>query len=460
VNPSPESTTSKRKVADSRRRRVLILGAAGRDFHDFNAYFRDREHYEVVAFTATQIPHIEDRRYPAELAGPLYPQGVPIHPEAELEKLIETLGVDQVVLSYSDLKHETVMSLASRALSAGAGFRLLGPGDTMLASSRPVIAIVAVRTGCGKSQTCRYVARALRRRGMRPVVMRHPMPYGDLLRQRVQRFASTEDLDAQGANITIEEREEYEPHIAEGTVIFAGVDYRDVLAAAEREADVILWDGGNNDLPFVRPGLWITLADPHRAGHELSYHPGEANFRSADVILINKADTAPEGAVSRIRENAARLNPRAKVLVAASEVTADSPETIRGKRVLLVEDGPTLTHGEMPFGAGQVAADKYGAAEVIDPRPFARGSLREIYERFPHLGKLVPAMGYYPEQMRDLEETIAAAECDAVVVATPIDLRHLVRIPRPSTRVRYELVDLPGGTLDEEIGGFVSRISL
>jgi predicted GTPase len=451
------TTESGEKVMDSRRR-VLILGAAGRDFHDFNSYFRDRDHYEVVGFTATQIPHIEDRRYPAELAGPLYPQGIPIHPEAELEELIENLAVEQVVLSYSDLKHETVMSLASRALSAGAGFRLLGPGDTMLASSRPVIAICAVRTGCGKSQTCRYIARALRRRGVRPVVIRHPMPYGDLLRQRVQRFASSGDLDAQGDNITIEEREEYEPHVAEGTVVFAGVDYRAVLEAAEGEADVILWDGGNNDLPFLRPDLWITLADPHRAGHELSYHPGESNFRAADIILINKADSASEGAVSRIRASAARLNPRAKVLVASSEVTAESPETIRGKRVLLVEDGPTLTHGEMPFGAGQVAADQYGAAEVIDPRPFARGSLREVYQRFPHLGKLVPALGYWPEQVRDLEETIGAADCDAVIIATPVDLRHLMRIRQPSTRVRYELRDLPGETLEDEIGKFVSRI--
>jgi predicted GTPase len=284
------------------------------------------------------------------------------------------------------------------------------------------------------------------------------MPYGDLLRQRVQRFASAGDLDAQGHDITIEEREEYEPHIAEGTVVFAGVDYQAVLAAAESEADVILWDGGNNDLPFVRPDLWITLADPHRAGHELSYHPGEANFRAADVILINKADTAPEGAVSRIRGSAARVNPRAKVLVASSEVTADSPEAIKGKRVLLIEDGPTLTHGEMPFGAGQVAADEYGAAEVVDPRPFARGSLRELYQRFPHLGKLVPAMGYWPEQVRDLEETIAATDCETVVVATPVDLRHLIRIRQPSTRVRYELRDLPGGTLEEEIGRFVSRM--
>jgi predicted GTPase len=438
-------------------RRVLILGAAGRDFHDFNAYFRDNERYEVVGFTAAQIPHISDRLYPPELAGPRYPKGIPIHPEAELEELVEKLGVHQVVLSYSDLKHEAVMSLASRALAAGAGFRLLGPGDTMLKSSLPVIAVCAVRTGCGKSQTCRYVARVLRANGRKPVVMRHPMPYGDLVRQRVQRFASTSDLDAQGDNITIEEREEYEPHIAEGTVVFAGVDYGAIQVAAEKEGDVILWDGGNNDLPFLRPDLWITLADPHRAGHELRYHPGESNFRAADVILINKADTAPEGAIAQIRANAARANPRAKVLVAASEVTADAPERIRGKRVLLVEDGPTLTHGEMPFGAGQVAATKYGAASIVDPRPFARGSLREVYAAFPHLGKLLPAMGYYREQVKDLEETIAAADCDTVVVATPIDLRHLVSIRQETTRVRYELVDMEGGTLAEEIEKLVKK---
>jgi predicted GTPase len=438
-------------------RRVLILGAAGRDFHDFNTYFRDNPRYEVVGFTATQIPHIEDRRYPKELAGPRYPQGIPIHPESELEDLIRSLDVHQVVLSYSDLRHETVMSLASRAQAAGAGFRLLSPKDTMLTTELPVISICAVRTGCGKSQTCRYVARVLRSKGMRPVVMRHPMPYGNLLRQRVQRFASTQDLDAQGDNITIEEREEYEPHIAAGTVIFAGVDYRAVLAEAEKEADILLWDGGNNDLPFVRPNLWITLADPHRAGHELRYHPGESNFRAADVILINKADTAPERAVAQIRENASRVNPRARVLVAASEVTADAPAAIRGKRVLLVEDGPTLTHGEMPFGAGQVAATKYGAAAIVDPRPFAKGSLREVYDAFPHLGKLVPAMGYYPEQVRDLEETIAAADCDTVVIATPIDLRHLVAIPQATTRVRYELADMEGGTLEEEVSSFLAR---
>jgi predicted GTPase len=437
-------------------RRVLILGAAGRDFHDFNAYFRDNPRYEVVGFTATQIPHIEERLYPKELSGSRYPNGIPIHPESELEELVRRLDVHQVVLSYSDLKHETVMSLASRALSAGAGFRLLSPSETMLKARVPVVAVCAVRTGCGKSQTCRYAARVLREKGMRPVVMRHPMPYGDLVRQRVQRFATSADLDAEGANITIEEREEYEPHIASGTVVFAGVDYRAILDRAEQEGDVILWDGGNNDLPFLKPDLWIVIADPHRAGHELRYHPGEANFRSADVILINKADTAPEGAIATIRANASRVNPRARVLVAASAVEAEFPERIRGKRVLLVEDGPTLTHGEMPFGAGKVAAEKYGAAGIVDPRPFARGSLLDVYAAFPHLGKLVPAMGYYPEQVKDLEDTIAAADCDAVVIATPIDLRHLIAIQKPTTRVRYELQDMEGGTLEEEIARFAA----
>jgi predicted GTPase len=432
-------------------RRVLILGAAGRDFHDFNTYFRENDRYEVVGFTATQIPHIEERRYPPELSGPRYPQGIPIHPESELEDLVRSLGVHDVVLSYSDLKHETVMSLASRALSAGAGFRLLSPEETMLKASVPVVAVCAVRTGCGKSQTCRYVARALRAKGMRPVVMRHPMPYGNLVRQRVQRFASTRDLDAEGSNITIEEREEYEPHIAEGTVVFAGVDYRAILDRAEKEGDVILWDGGNNDLPFLRPNLWIVIADPHRVGHELHYHPGEANFRAADVILINKADTAPEGAVERIRANAARVNPRARARggIRGDRRSSEDP----GKRVL-PGGRATLTHGEMPR-RGQVAATSTGRRR--GPAPIARGTLAAVYEDFPHLGKLVPAMGYYPEQVKDLEETIAAADCDVVVIATPIDLRHLINIRQPTSRVRYDLVDMEGGTLEEEVARFVAR---
>jgi len=442
----------------SSKQRVLILGAAGRDFHDFNTCFRDDPRFEVVGFTATQIPNIVERRYPPSLSGELYPGGLAIYPEDELEALIAKHGVHQCVLSYSDLRHETVMSMASRVLAAGADFRLLGPKSTMLRSSRPVIAICAVRTGCGKSQTCRYVADVLRAAKLRVVVIRHPMPYGDLERMGVQRFATMADLDAEGDNITIEEREEYEPHIAEGMVVYAGVDYREILAQAEQEADVILWDGGNNDLPFYEPALWITLADPHRAGHELRYHPGEANFRAADIILINKAETAPEGAVETIRENAAAVNPGARIIAARSKVTAEHPERIEGKRVLLVEDGPTLTHGEMPFGAGKVAAEQYGAAEIVDPRPAAVGSLKEVYRRFPHLTNELPAMGYYPEQFEELEQTIAAVDCDTVIVATPIDLRHLIQIPQATTRVRYDLEDLSGPTLRDEIERFVAEL--
>jgi predicted GTPase len=437
-------------------KRVLILGAAGRDFHDFNTCFRDDPAVRVVGFTAAQIPDIAERRYPASLAGELYPDGIPIDSEDELAAIIAERAVDQCVLSYSDLKHEEVMALASRVLAAGADFALLGPNRTMLRSSRPVVAICAVRTGCGKSQTCRYVAAALRGKGLRVVVIRHPMPYGDLERMRVQRFATMADLDAEGDNITIEEREEYEPHVAEGTIVYAGVDYGQILARAEAEADVILWDGGNNDLPFYRPALWITLADPHRAGHELRYHPGEANFRSADVILINKAESPPSGAIETIRANAAAVNPRARIVLARSNVTAEHPELIQKKRVLLIDDGPTLTHGGMPFGAGKVAADRYGASEIVDPRPHAVGSLKKLYDRFPHLGRELPAMGYYPEQIRELQETIAAVDCDTVVIATPIDLRRLIGIRQDATRVRYDLEDLPGPTLSAEIDAFVA----
>lgn len=440
---------------EAEAKRVLILGAAGRDFHDFNTCFRDDPGARVVGFTAAQIPDIAERRYPPSLSGELYPDGIPIDAEDELDAIIRARRVQQCILSYSDLKHEEVMALASRVLAAGADFGLLGPDRTMLRSSRPVIAVCAVRTGCGKSQTCRYIASRLRRAGLRVAVVRHPMPYGDLERMRVQRFAAMADLDAEGENITIEEREEYEQHVAEGSVVYAGVDYREILSRAEAEADVILWDGGNNDLPFYRPKLWITLADPHRAGHELGYHPGEANFRSADVILINKADTAPEGALESIRANAARVNPRARVIAARSRVTAEHPERIRGKRVLLIEDGPTLTHGGMPFGAGKVAAEQYGASEIVDPRPHAVGSLKELYERFRHLTTELPAMGYYPEQIEELQRTIAASDCDTVVIATPIDLRHLIEIRQSTTRVRYDLEDMPGPTLGDAIEGFI-----
>ena len=443
---------------DTNRTRIVIMGAAGRDFHDFNVVFRSDPSYHVVAFTATQIPNIESRLYPPELAGPHYPDGIPIRPEADLEALVAEHRVEQAVLSYSDLNHQTVMHIASRVLAAGADFRLLGLEHSQLRSSKPVVAVCAVRTGCGKSQTSRYVARVLRAAGKKVVAIRHPMPYRDLSAQRVQRFADRADLDAAGDLVTIEEREEYEPHVANDTVVHAGVDYEAILAAAEAEADVIIWDGGNNDIPFVRPDLWLTVADPHRAGHETGYHPGEVNFRKADVVVINKADTADKGAIDAIRAAAAQLNPDAAVVVHDSTVTADDPEAIRDKRVLLIEDGPTLTHGEMPFGAGQVAADRYGARCVVDPRPAAQGSLAEVFARYRHMGKLLPAMGYYPEQVRELEETVRAVDCDSVVIATPIDLRRLIEFDRPATRVRYELADREPPTLAEAMAGFVGRL--
>ena len=440
------------------RTKVLIMGAAGRDFHDFNVVFRDDPDREVVAFTATQIPNIEGRLYPPELSGELYPDGVPIHPESDLESLIAERGVEQAILSYSDVSHQTVMHLASRVVGAGCDFRLLGLERTLLRSTKPVIAVCATRTGCGKSQVSRYVAAALRDAGRTPVAIRHPMPYRDLRAQRVQRFASLADFDAASDILTIEEREEYEPHVAAGTVVHAGVDYRAILTAAEAEADVIIWDGGNNDLPFIRPDLWITVADPHRAGHESSYHPGEINFRQADVIVINKADTASAENLQALRDAARRLNPKAAVTVHCSDVTADAPELIRGKRVLLIEDGPTLTHGEMSFGAGQVAADRYGAAEVVDPRPHAVGSIKEVFARYAHMGALLPALGYYPQQVRELEQTVAAVDCDSVVIATPIDLRRLITFQQPATRVRYELADMESPTLRETLAGFLAAL--
>ncbi len=432
--------------------RVLVLGAAGRDFHDFATVLRDDPAIEVVGFTAAQIPGIDQRTVPAELTGPRYPEGLPVHPEAELERLVRELAVDEVVLSYSDLRHDTVMHLASRALAAGAGFRLLAPRRSMLRSRRPVIAVTAVRTGCGKSQVARYVAATMRRLGERVAVCRHPMPYGDLVAQRVQRFASIADLDA--AKVTIEEREDYEPHVLAGSVVHTGVDYAAVLRAAEEESSVVVWDGGNNDAPFFAPDLWITIVDPFRPGHELGYHPGELNFRSADLLIINKADSAPPGSIEALRASAAAHNPRAKVVVARSQVTADDPALVRGKRVLLVEDGPTLTHGEMPFGAGFVAARELGAAEVVDPRPRAVGRIAEVYRRYPHLGAALPAVGYSPEEVRDLEETIRRTECDSVIVATPADLAHVLRLERPWTRVRYELADHGEPTLAHELERF------
>ncbi len=417
--------------------RVIIMGAAGRDFHNFNTYFRDNPRYEVVAFTATQIPNIEGRLYPPQLAGELYPEGIPIYPEAELPSLIKRFRVGQVVFAYSDVSHEHVMHRASLVNAAGADFRLMGGQNTMLESSKPVVAVCAVRTGSGKSQTTRYVCDLLQAMGKKVVAVRHPMPYGDLVKQRVQRFATYEDLDRY--ECTIEEREEYEPHLDRGVVVYAGVDYEAILREAEKEADVIVWDGGNNDLPFYKPDLWITVADPHRAGHEVRYYPGEANLRAADVIIINKVDTADYEAIRTVQANITRVNPKATVIQAASPIFVEDPAGIRGKRVLVVEDGPTLTHGEMSYGAGYIAAQRFGAAEIVDPRPYAVDSIAATYARYPKTGPVLPAMGYGAEQIRDLEETINRVPCDLVIVGTPIDLRRLVKVRHPMDRVRYEL---------------------
>lgn len=425
--------------------RVLIMGAAGRDFHNFNVYFRGNPRYQVVAFTATQIPNIEGRAYPAELAGPDYPKGIPIFPESELTTLIRDLGVDQVVFAYSDVRHEYVMHKASAVLAAGSDFRLMGTGTTMLAAKVPVVSVCAVRTGSGKSQTTRRVADILRERGKRVVVVRHPMPYGDLAKQACQRFATYEDLDRY--ECTIEEREEYEPHLDRGVIVYAGVDYERILREAEKEADVVLWDGGNNDLPFYKPDLHIVVVDPHRPGHELLYHPGEANLRMADVVVINKVDTADMANILTVRKNVAATVPRAVVIEAASPILAEAPEDIRGKRVLVIEDGPTLTHGEMAYGAGAVAAQRFGAREIVDPRPYAVGSIVETYEKYPQTGAVLPAMGYGKEQTRELEQTINATPCDMVIIGTPIDLRRVVNIKHPSQRVRYELQEIGQPTL-------------
>ncbi|MCC6973881.1 MAG: GTPase [Anaerolineae bacterium] len=413
------------------------MGAAGRDFHNFNTHFRSNPDEEVVAFTATQIPGIDGRVYPPELAGPHYPKGIPIHEEKELLRLIRELKVDQVVFAYSDVPHEYVMHKASTVLAAGADFRLMGPLATQIKSIRPVVSIGAVRTGSGKSQTTRYAASVLKASGLRVAVIRHPMPYGDLIQQRVQRFASYADLDSH--RCTIEEREEYEPHLDQGHLVFAGVDYEAILREAEKEADVILWDGGNNDLPFYVPDFHIVVADPHRPGHEMSYHPGEANIRMADVVILNKVDTANYEDILLVRHNIREMNPRAQILEAASPLLVDHPEAIRGKRVLVVEDGPTLTHGEMSYGAGMVAAERFGAAEIIDPRPFAVGSIAAVYQKYPQVGSLLPAMGYGEAQTRELEQTINASDAELVICATPIDLRRIVQVKLPMERVRYEL---------------------
>jgi predicted GTPase len=419
---------------------VVIMGAAGRDFHNFNTVFRDDPRSKVVAFTAAQIPDIEGRRYPPELAGPHHPDGIPIHAEVELPRLIRELGVDEVVFAYSDVSHETVMHKASLVIAAGADFRLIGPRATMLKARVPVVSVCAVRTGSGKSQTTRRVVGLLRGKGRRVVAVRHPMPYGDLVRQRAQRFARMEDLDLH--RCTIEEREEYEPHIAAGGVIYAGVDYAAILAQAQEEADVLVWDGGNNDLPFFLPDLEIVVADPHRPGHETRYHPGEANLRRAHVVVINKVDSAAPEGIDTVRRSIRELNPGAIVVEAASPIEVDDPAAIRGRRVLAIEDGPTLTHGDMKYGAGVLAALKHGAAEVLDPRPWVVGSLARTYETYPGIGPLLPAMGYGEQQMRDLEATIARTPADLVLIATPVDLRRLIRIDKPAQRVRYELQEI------------------
>lgn len=442
-------------TVSSQRERILLLGAAGRDFHNFNVCFRENPDYEVVAFTAAQIPGIANRRYPPELSGPLYPDGIPIHPEEKLEELIRAHEIRQVIFAYSDISHVALMHLASRALAAGADFRLIGPERSFLKSIRPVISVCAVRTGCGKDSVVRRIAGLLRARGLRPAVVRHPMPYGDLSRQIAQRFATLEDCDRQ--HCTIEEREEYEQHIRAGVMVFAGVDYVKVLAAAEQEADIILWDGGNNDWPFVRADLEVVLLDPHRAGHELLYHPGETNLRRAGVLVVNKIDSAPVAGIEEVMRNIRAVNPMAAIVQARSKISLDTPERVRGRRVLVIEDGPTLTHGEMAYGSGIIAAQSYGASEIVDPRSCARGSLIEIFARYPWVGKALPAMGYSDAQLQDLAETINAVSCDTIIIATPVDLARLVPLPRPSCRVRYDLEEIGHPDLAGIVSGFLQK---
>jgi predicted GTPase len=427
--------------------RTLIMGAAGRDFHNFNVYFRDNPEYEVVAFTATQIPNIEGRKYPAELAGKLYPAGIPIYPEIELVDLIKKLKVDLVIFAYSDVPHEYVMHKASTVLASGADFRLMGLKSTQVKSTKPVVSVCAVRTGSGKSQTTRRVSLILRDMGYKVAAIRHPMPYGDLVKQKVQRYASYADLDKH--ECTIEEREEYEPHLDNGVIVYAGVDYEAILRQAEQEVDIILWDGGNNDFSFYVPDLNIVVADPHRPGHEFMYHPGETNVRAADIFVINKVDTADPQAVIAVREKLNELNPKAVVIEAASPLFMDDPEAIRGKRVLVIEDGPTLTHGEMAYGAGYVAAKRFGAAEIVDPRPFAVGAIAATFKKYPKTGPILPAMGYGEEMTRDLEKTIDNADVDLVIIGTPIDLNRVLKIHKPNQRVRYELQEIGQPTLED-----------
>jgi len=433
-------------------KKVLIMGAAGRDFHNFNTYFRDNPNFQVVAFTATQIPDIAGRKYPAALAGRLYPEGIPIFPEEELDSLIKKHHVSKVYFSYSDTAHEYVMHRASQVQAAGASFMLLGPEDTMVKSSKPVVSICAVRTGCGKSQTTRKVGGILKAKGRQVAAIRHPMPYGDLAAQKVQRFATYDDLAKH--HCTIEEREEYEPHIKAGIIVYAGVDYEAILREAEKEADVILWDGGNNDFPFYKSDLEIVVVDPHRAGHELLYYPGETNFRRAHVLVVNKMDTAPQAGVDKIFENIKAYNPTAVVIKANSPTRVQNGEQIKGKRVLVIEDGPTVTHGGMPYGAGVVTAEKYGAAEIIDPRPFAVESIAATYKKYPHMVKILPAMGYGEKQVADLAATIEKADCDLIISATPIDLNRLIKTKKPMLPVGYDLEEIGSPTLEHVLARF------
>jgi predicted GTPase len=440
------------------RKNVIIIGAAGRDFHNFNTYYRGNDNYNVVAFTAAQIPDIDGRKYPAELAGAQYPKGIPIYAQEDLTRLIKELNVDVCAFSYSDVSYQEVMAVGAIVNTAGADFLLIGPKETMIKSTKPVIAVGAVRTGCGKSQTSRRIIEVLMEHGIKVVAVRHPMPYGDLVAQKVQRFATVEDLAKH--KCTIEEMEEYEPHVVRGNVIYAGVDYEAILREAEKEADVILWDGGNNDFPFYKPDLMVTVVDPHRPGHELNYYPGEVTLRMADIVVINKMDSAgPEG-IQIVRDSIAKVNPNAIVVDGASPLTVDKPELIKGKRVLVVEDGPTLTHGHMKIGAGTVAAKKYGAAELVDPRPFVVGRLAETFAIYPNIGTLLPAMGYGAQQVADLEKTINKTDCDAVVIATPIDLTRIVKINKPTVKVDYELQEIGAPTFCSLVCDFLKNMKL
>lgn len=440
------------------KKNVIIIGAAGRDFHNFNTYYRNNDNYNVVAFTAAQIPDIDGRKYPAELAGSMYPDSIPIYNQDELGKLIKDLDVDVCAFSYSDVSYQEVMAVAALVNAAGADFMLIGPKETMLESTKPVIAVGAVRTGCGKSQTSRRIIESLMEHGMKVVAIRHPMPYGDLVAQKMQRFAEIDDLKKH--KCTIEEMEEYEPHVVRGNVIYSGVDYEAILREAEKEADVILWDGGNNDFPFIKPDLMVTVVDPHRPGHELNYYPGETVLRIADIVVINKMDSASPEGIQAVRENIALVNPTAKVVDGASPLTVDKPELINGKKVLVVEDGPTLTHGHMKIGAGTVAARKFGALEYIDPRPFAVGRLKETFEIYPEIGTLLPAMGYGDQQIKDLEATIKNTDCDTVVIATPIDLSRVVKIDKPTVKVGYELQEIGHPILCDLVCDFLKERNL